>query len=156
MPGSLLASRMPGFAHWPLDAAFVQIAERRVDRIVCLENEANMLDRSPAYWRSLTNGDTPAPATWLPVEDFGVPEDLVAYRSVVREIAAALRAGERVLVHCAGGCGRAGTFACMVLIELGLDAEAAEETYRAARGCGPESPAQRAFIRAGGRVTPSG
>ena len=137
---------MPGFAHWPLDAAFRQIAERKVDRIVCLEDEGKILDRSPAYWRALTSGDLPAPATWLPVEDYGVPLDLPAYVAEVHRIVDALRAGERILVHCAGGCGRSGTFACLVLVALGMSPDDAVAAYWAARGCGPESAAQKALV----------
>jgi hypothetical protein len=144
---------MPGFLHWPLDAAFSQITERGIGRVICLEEEDKMRDRSPAYWRAVTTGETPAPVTWLPVLDYGVPEDLDAYLALVREIAVALRLGERVLVHCAGGCGRSGTFASLVLVALGMDPEAAEAAYRQARGCGPESPAQRALVRGG--VAPS-
>jgi protein tyrosine phosphatase len=140
---------MPGFHHWPLDAAFVQIAEARITRIICLEEASKMLDRSPAYYGALERGETPAPVTWHPVVDYGVPEDLEAYLGLVREIADALRAGERVLVHCAGGCGRSGTFASLVLVALGADPESAEATYRGAAGCGPESRAQRALVRRG-------
>jgi hypothetical protein len=138
---------MPGFLHWPLDAAFAQIAARDIGRVICLEPGETMHDRSPAYWGALQRQETPAPVTWLPVPDYGVPEDLEAYLAVVREIAGALREGERVLVHCAGGCGRAGTFSGMVLVALGMEPAAAEATYWAARGCGPESPAQRALLR---------
>lgn len=135
--------------HWPLHAAFADISRAGVTRIVCLEEREKLLERSPGYFGALERGEAPAPVRWHPVTDFGVPEDVDAYRALVREVAAAVRDGEAVLVHCAGGCGRAGTFAALVLVALGTDPADAEEVFRRARGCGPESPVQRELVRRG-------
>lgn len=137
---------MPGFVHWPLEAAFRQIAEAGVDRVICLEEDHMILERAPAYWRALASGETPAPVTRVEVADFEVPSDEAAFLSLAREVADDLRRGQRILVHCAGGCGRTGTFAVLVLGVLGMDHADALATFRAARGCGPESRIQHELL----------
>jgi len=44
-----------------------------------------------------------------------------------------LRDGQKVLVHCRGGLGRAGTVAALLLVELGVDGADAVRRVRAAR-----------------------
>ena len=71
---------------------------------------------------------TRLPATaWyfhLPIEDHGVPGDIFMSQ-VLTVIAGALNAGRRVYVHCRAGIGRTGTVLGCILVEHGLDGEAA-------------------------------
>ncbi len=53
-----------------------------------------------------------------------------------------LARGERVIVHCRGGLGRAGMVAARLLIELGSDSEDTVRTVRAARPGAIETHAQ--------------
>ncbi len=85
----------------------------------------------------------------LPIADGGVPDDPDALRLLVEDVVAAARAGHRVVVHCAGGLGRAGLVGGCVLRALGASADEALDTLRRARSprC-PETEAQRAVVRA--------
>jgi ADP-ribosyl-[dinitrogen reductase] hydrolase len=80
----------------------------------------------------------------LPVRDMCAPD--AAFDSRWQSEGAGLRKrlqrGERVLVHCRGGRGRAGTVAARLLIELGMPAEAAIAQVRAARPGAIETSAQ--------------
>ena len=58
-----------------------------------------------------------------------------------------LRNGEDVLVHCKGGLGRAGMMAARLLVELGMEPEAAIQAVRHARKGAIETPAQLALVR---------
>ncbi|HVA32773.1 MAG TPA: protein-tyrosine phosphatase family protein, partial [Candidatus Baltobacteraceae bacterium] len=58
-----------------------------------------------------------------------------------------LRKGERVLVHCRGGLGRAGTVAARLLVELGMDPAEAIAAVRRARPNAIETAAQAAYVR---------
>jgi protein-tyrosine phosphatase len=81
------------------------------------------------------------------VQDYGVPGDAAAFADFVAGLAALLRAGEGVAIHCAGGVGRTGLTALCLLTALGLDADAARARVEAA-GSHPETDAQAAFVAA--------
>ena len=57
-----------------------------------------------------------------------------------------LRNGSRVLVHCRGGLGRAGTVAARMLIELGVAPQEAVTLVRAARPGAIETSAQLRYV----------
>ena len=83
----------------------------------------------------------------LPVPDYGVPTDRRAFEAALAAVTEALRSGERILVHCLAGCGRTGTFAAAFLVSRGQDPDEAIAAVRAARGCGPETAGQVAWVR---------
>jgi ADP-ribosyl-[dinitrogen reductase] hydrolase len=58
----------------------------------------------------------------FPFHDVGVPEKIEDAVRFIREVARLFQKGERVLMHCNGGLGRAGTMAACVRLALGLDA----------------------------------
>ena len=58
----------------------------------------------------------------------------------------ALLAGHRVLVHCRGGLGRAGTVAARLLVELGVPAVEAIRRVRAARPGAIETIEQQQYV----------
>lgn len=80
-----------------------------------------------------------------PVPDGGVPEG-VALRQTVQAAVSLARAGQRVVFHCRGGLGRAGTFAACALQELGLGAEAAVAAVRRVRPGAIENSLQERFV----------
>lgn len=82
----------------------------------------------------------------LPIADFGLPPDERAFDRGIDATRAALTAGERVLVHCAAGCGRTGLFVSCLLVTQGMTPEAAVLHYQKHRGCGPETAEQVAWI----------
>lgn len=67
----------------------------------------------------------------------------------------ALLTGERLVVHCKGGLGRAGTIACLLLLDSGAvtGADEAMDRVRAVRPGAIETPEQEVFLRAWNRST---
>jgi len=82
------------------------------------------------------------------VVDGGVPVDAVAFGVVLDALLAKLQAGERVVVACRGGLGRTGTLVACLLIEAGIDGEAAIDLTRRTRPKTIENADQEAFVRA--------
>lgn len=124
------------------EAALDRVGARSV---LCLCQEHELVERYPAYvtWLRETAPDR---ARWFPIPDLGVPglPDLVG---LVDESTARLRAGERLVAHCAAGIGRSGTFAAAVLLALGVDHERALATVAANRPtAGPEVGSQADLI----------
>ena len=87
------------------------------------------------------------PFRWLnlPMPNFGVPEEPAAFRREVQQIAAALRHGDAVLLHCAAGMGRTGSTAACVLKALGLPTEEALQRVRDA-GSNPQNAQQSGLV----------
>ncbi|MEE9416924.1 MAG: protein-tyrosine phosphatase family protein [Acidimicrobiales bacterium] len=110
--------------------------------IVCL-NQADDLTRYPGYPSWLNDSPT---ATWFPIPDFGVPA-IAEFATLVDDVAALLRDGGDVIMHCSAGIGRTGTTATCVLVELGHTVDQAVDLVGTARpGAGPETAAQLRLI----------
>ncbi|MEI7538268.1 MAG: ADP-ribosylglycohydrolase family protein [Comamonadaceae bacterium] len=62
-------------------------------------------------------------------------------------IHACLRAGGKVLIHCRGGLGRAGTIAAQLLVEFGQDPEAAIQAVRRSRVGAIENTRQENYVK---------
>jgi protein-tyrosine phosphatase len=83
----------------------------------------------------------------FPIRDGHIPHDSAAFRSFVADLAARLRAGERIGVHCRGSIGRATVTAVCALIHLGWEHHAALAAVEAARGCPvPDTQEQEDWI----------
>jgi ADP-ribosyl-[dinitrogen reductase] hydrolase len=85
----------------------------------------------------------------LPIRELGIPDARfeAAWASVGHELHASLRAGRRVLLHCRGGLGRAGTIAARLLIEAGMEPAAAIAAVRHVRPGALEAPGEIAYLR---------
>ncbi len=84
----------------------------------------------------------------LPIPDLQAPGAAFqqAAGDALRQTLAALHRGEKVLVHCRGGLGRAGTVAASMLIELGEAPGTALQRVRQARPGAVETPAQAQYL----------
>lgn len=85
-----------------------------------------------------------------PIADGQVPAAAFAATWAVAgpAVCALLAGGARVLVHCKGGQGRAGTVAACLLIEFGHSPGAAVQAVRRARAGAIETTAQERFVLA--------
>ncbi len=87
----------------------------------------------------------------LPIRDYGVPGAAfeAAWPAQSARLRTLLACGGRVLVHCKGGLGRAGTVAARLLVEGGMAPGAAVAAVRAVRPGAIETAQQEAWVRAG-------
>lgn len=142
--GRLYLGSMPG-RYEAFEEAWSAIGRRRIARVICLVPPEELRDKSPRYARALDEGKTPWKHESFPVEDLEAPADREAFWTLARKAAGRLAAGETILVHCAAGIGRSGTFAVCVLLALGMGADAARTAVRRA-GSGPQSTAQDEMV----------
>ena len=78
-----------------------------------------------------------------------MPPDVAAFDRLVKRLRKRLEAGERMVIHCNAGLGRAPTLACCLLVAGGLHPDEAVLRVGAARGrTVPEMDSQYAFIHA--------
>ena len=146
VPGSLWLSSMPGrFEPWP---QFLAEAEQaRLNQVVCLAPRLEIAEHSPAYHAAVARGRLPFRWTLMPIRNFGLPEDLPAFRETVQAIAGTLRNGElprsdwMVRPVCTGSA------AACVLKALGLPAAQALQRVREA-GSNPQNAEQSGLVDA--------
>lgn len=112
--------------------------------VVCL-NGAIELDRYPGYIAWLQH-QPPARLVWRPIPDLGAPRHEEALE-LLAELRSRLAKGERLLVHCGAGIGRAGTVAAGLLVMMDMELKDAIAHVRAHRPlAGPEAGAQAELL----------
>lgn len=142
--GQLWLGSMPGrFEAWPAFEAEAQRA--RLALVVCLTPRAELAELSPDYHAAVVAGRVPFRWQQMAMRNFGLPEEPAAFRRDISAIAAALRAGDAVLLHCAAGMGRTGTAAACVLKALGLQSGEALQRVRDA-GSNPQNAEQSGLV----------
>jgi hypothetical protein len=83
----------------------------------------------------------------FPIPDRGVPASEATASELVSALAAELRAGRGVGVHCRIGVGRSASLAVCVLAALGVAVEAAWASVQRSRGLSvPDTPMQRDWV----------
>ncbi|MFQ1699336.1 protein-tyrosine phosphatase family protein [Loktanella agnita] len=82
-----------------------------------------------------------------PITDFSVPDDDFDWPALRNHALSLLAQGQRVLVHCHGGCGRSGMVCLGLMVAAGEDPDAALTRLRALRPCAVETHAQMAWAR---------
>lgn len=91
----------------------------------------------------------------LPIRDVSPPDNRFEHGWAEHSLRLreAILGGSRVLVHCKGGLGRAGTVAALLLIELGLGPKDAIRQVRQAREGAIETREQESYVRRANRRT---
>ena len=91
-----------------------------------------------------------------PIQDYGVPDGTfeAAWPARSAMLRSLLACGGRVLVHCKGGLGRAGTVSARLLVEGGMVPGDAIRAVRAVRPGAIETDPQEAWVRAGRAIPP--
>jgi protein-tyrosine phosphatase len=143
--GSLFLHSMPGRFE-PMREFVAAMEAAEVDCLLCLVSDLEIREKSPNYLDALENDAFKKRVLRLPIEDYGVPEDLESVHGAMDHIAAALVSGRNALIHCAAGVGRTGTMAICLLAELGFDLGEATRRVMEAHS-EPETDLQRGFIR---------
>ena len=84
----------------------------------------------------------------LPITDLSPsgPDFEAIWPAVALQLRQSVADGSRVLVHCRGGLGRAGTIAACLLVELGETPQDAVRLVRAARPHAIETAAQQSYV----------
>jgi hypothetical protein len=115
--------------------------------IVCLNERFELDNRYPQFVEWLA-AYAPERAVHHPIPDLAAP-DLAELSALVDGLYGRLLAGERLVVNCGAGIGRAGTVATAVLMRAGASFEDALVTVRTHRPmAGPESGAQTELLEA--------
>lgn len=149
-PGKQQTDAMTGRWARDLDADLCAIAAWRADHLVTL--------LEPQELEELHIAELPAKATsyglhWhgLPITDGRAPDErfLEPWRELGPFFREELLNGRRILVHCKGGLGRAGSVACMLLLES-ASATTSDDAIAVVREVRPgavETAEQEAFLR---------
>jgi protein-tyrosine phosphatase len=130
----------------PDPVAALQRAEH-ANAVVCFQERLEVEREHPQYAAWL-DANAPGEALWFPIPDLHAPEIDEAL-PVLETLAQRLCDGHALVLHCAGGMGRAPTMAIATMMLLGVPEADARSTVAHHRpGAGPEVGAQDALIRA--------
>ena len=143
--GRLLLHSMPG-RYDSLADAWNEAERTGIRVLVCLAPQDEIEKKSPEYAAAIEADEVPVGLRLFPIGDFEGPDSDDGFRELAQEVAAPLRSGDGVLIHCGAGIGRTGMVAIAILMVMGSPRAEAERRVRAA-GSGPERPAQEAALR---------
>lgn len=151
IPGQLYLASMPGRSE-SITEFKTQVVTYSINRIVCLAFFGEIRNMSPDYYHLLTTEEHswifeyfPIPDIGVPHDREGVPEDKEAFFFLSKKVAELLESGEHILIHCFGGVGRTGTLALTILMNLGMEHDAATAAI-SSTGAHPVTTGQHALI----------
>lgn len=144
--GELLLHSLPGrYEPWADSSA--ELVGRGIHRIISVMPEREAMEKSAPYARAAAANELPCARTVVAIREYDVPQDRESFYVLAEEVAASLRKGDRILVHCAAGRGRTGMFAICVMIALGHSRRQAERAVSHA-GSQPENADQKRVVAA--------
>ena len=118
-----------------------------VTHILCLTPDEEIKKKSPDYHQVLRVADHPFKLSNFPINDYGIPSaaEIPSLIHFLVEIQRLLTADQVVLIHCAGGIGRTGLVAALLLVYLGYTVEEAIRIIKKA-GSSAETDEQKEFL----------
>jgi protein-tyrosine phosphatase len=145
--GIVFASRLPGSRPTYTQSEVVALVRFGIDRVVCLVPTEAIENLHGAYrYLATVRSLFPGRFHQLEIPDHDIPPDDLAFETLVARIDDAVTTGDRVLVHCVGGCGRTGMFTACLMVRTGMGPEEAIRSFRRHRRCGPETAEQVAYV----------
>ena len=146
-PALLGISCLPGF-QGSFSADIEKIFNWNPATIVSLTEEKEMEDLGAKDFISLIEKEK---IQWLhfPIKDFGTVDQKreFLWEPISKNMLQKVNNGDRILVHCRGGCGRSGMIVLRIMIEFGENPEEALERLRKIRPCAVETEAQENWAK---------
>ena len=136
-----IAKDLDAIVEWNARAVVTLIEPHEMSRL-CITNLGAEVQRRGMVWLNLPIRDVSTPSVEFEAE----------WPAHSKRLRALLDAGENVVVHCRGGLGRAGMISARLLVESGVEPEAAIGRVRAARPGAIETSQQEEWVRSGLRV----
>lgn len=143
--GKVYLHSMPGRTR-PLSEDEEEAAKVGISAVVRLTPDHETEQRSPEYMNAIRKGLLRWEDLHFSIPDYGIPGDLAKFKLLLAKVIAKLRAGDRILIHCAAGIGRTGTMAAALLVALGLGLDEAVARVGAA-GSHAEDESQVNLLR---------
>lgn len=130
-----------------LAAEMAALRRAGVDTVVSLLETAEALQLGLQLERAACESNGLAFVSF-PIADLGVPRSVAMFVALVTDLAAKLRTGRTVAVHCRASIGRSGLLTSALLIAHGQTLSSAVRVVGEARGAEvPETPQQAAWLR---------
>ena len=146
-PALLGISRLPGLQGNFL-ADIKKIFNWKPAAIISLTEQKEIEDLGVSDFISFVEKEK-IPLLHFPIKDFGIvdQEQEILWEPISTTIHQKINDGDRILVHCRGGCGRTGMIVLRIMVEFGEDPDEALERLRKVRPCAVETKAQENWAR---------
>ncbi len=142
--GGLFFCSMPG-RYTPLDEFINAAAAAEIEHVVCLVSDEEIAEKSPDYLAAMGRHQVPGKLWRLDIPDYGIPNDAAELERMLELVRERLDHDESVVIHCAGGRGRTGMVAALLLVRMGMNLDGAL-TAVLKSGSAPDTREQMDFL----------